>query len=98
MKVALIQNQIIWEDKIRNIARIEEIISNNPDMDFYLLPEMSFTGFSMNISKTAESGQETVKESERSLLIKKFPSDSAGSGKKERNVRMFTAFSTRRGS
>ena len=61
MKVALIQNQIIWEDKIRNIARIEEIISINPDMDLYLLPEMSFTGFSMNISKTAETGQETVK-------------------------------------
>ena len=60
MKIALLQNQIIWEDKNRNIARIEKIISNNPDMDLYLLPEMSFTGFSMNISKTAETGQETV--------------------------------------
>ena len=44
MKIALLQNQIIWEDKNRNIARIEKIISNNPDMDLYLLPEMSFTG------------------------------------------------------
>ena len=70
MKIALLQNQIIWEDKIRNIARIEDIISNNPEMDLYLLPEMSFTGFSMNISKTAETGQETVDQIRRIAVEK----------------------------
>ena len=60
MKIALIQRQIIWEDKEKNISGIEKSISDNPDADLYLLPEMSFTGFSMNTSKTAEFGRETA--------------------------------------
>ena len=60
MKAALIQNQIYWEDKDRNISRLEDTIRKHPGNDLYLLPEMSFTGFSMNTDKTAESDPETV--------------------------------------
>ena len=60
MKIALIQNHIFWEDKNRNISGLKDIISNNPGMDMFLLPEMSFTGFSMNTDATAESERETA--------------------------------------
>lgn len=60
MKIALVQSHIIWENKDENISRFETVVSENPDTDLFLLPEMSFTGFSMNTVKTAESGEETV--------------------------------------
>ena len=60
MKIALVQSHILWEDKEGNIARFEELVSADPDTDLFLLPEMSFTGFSMNTAKTAEWGRETA--------------------------------------
>ena len=60
MKIALLQNHILWENKAANISRFEETLKAHPGNDLYLLPEMSFTGFSMNTSLTAESGAETV--------------------------------------
>ena len=60
MIIALVQNRILWEDKERNITRLEEIIADNSGTELFLLPEMSFTGFSMNTAKTAERTPETV--------------------------------------
>ena len=59
MKIALVQTHIVWEDKITNISKLEKVISDNPDVDLFLLPEMSFTGFSMNTGKTADHREET---------------------------------------
>ena len=60
MKAALIQSHIRWEDKTGNIAEFENIVSAHPGTDLFLLPEMSFTGFSMNTDKTAEQNRETA--------------------------------------
>ncbi len=60
MNIALVQSRIFWEDRERNLAKAEEYISCNPGTELFLFPEMSFTGFSMNTSKTAERDRETV--------------------------------------
>ena len=62
MKLALCQMNIIWEDKEANYRRTEENIkcACEQKADLLLLPEMSFTGFSMNTDLTKESNQETV--------------------------------------
>lgn len=58
MRVALIQSNIIWEDKKANIDKIVTILEamklTGREVDIILLPEMSFTGFSMNTGYTAE--------------------------------------------
>ena len=60
MKLALVQSRIFWEDKLKNIDCLEKIISADPDTELFLLPEMSFTGFSMNTQLTADRGDETL--------------------------------------
>jgi len=55
MKFTLIQTHIIWEDKVRNLERIGEMISSIPGgTDLVILPEMFNTGFSMNPAELAE--------------------------------------------
>lgn len=62
MKIALYQMHILWEDKEANYTQMEsklkEACINKTDL--FLLPEMSFTGFSMNTDKTKESDLKTV--------------------------------------
>ncbi len=60
MKIALVQSHIFWEDRDRNISAFEKIASAHSDADLVLLPEMSFTGFSMNTAKTADPQRETI--------------------------------------
>lgn len=62
MKIALYQTHIIWEDKKTNYLHLEETLQKmrNKKIDIFLLPEMSFTGFSMNIDVTKERHMETV--------------------------------------
>lgn len=62
MKVALYQTNIIWEDKEKNYVHLEERLkeTENKKIDLFLLPEMSFTGFSMNTEMTKEGNFETV--------------------------------------
>ncbi len=59
MKIVLCQNEIVWEDKKANIERAEQFIKNaaaqNADIIFF--PEMSFTGFSLEIENTKECGE-----------------------------------------
>lgn len=54
MRIALIESNIVWEDKEANINRLNDILNYiaNDIPDIVLLPEMSFTGFSMNADET----------------------------------------------
>ena len=62
IKIALAQTQIVWEDKERNFGsageRLREAVSRGGEAVFF--PEMSFTGFSMNIDCTKESDERTI--------------------------------------
>lgn len=64
VKAALCQTKILWEDKQRNIFHaeklIEEAVGNDAEIIFF--PEMSFTGFSMDIAKTKEEDEKTIKK------------------------------------
>ena len=63
VKAALCQTEIIWEDKQKNILNADRMIAEAAEnnSEIVLFPEMSFTGFSMNIVKTKENNMETVK-------------------------------------
>jgi len=70
LKVALCQMEIIWEDKIKNYEKankyIKEAALESADIIFF--PEMSFTGFSMNIEKTKEINGETIEFIKRNSI------------------------------
>ncbi len=56
IKIATLQLDLIWEDKIKNLEKIESIIMSISDkVDLIILPEMFTTGFTMNPEKYAES-------------------------------------------
>ena len=62
MKIALIETQIMWEDKkenLKNAKRYLDILQGKK-IKMVLFPEMSFTGFSMNTNSTKENNFETV--------------------------------------
>ena len=60
MRIGLYQSNIIWENKEKNIEKLKKLLSVNKDeVDIVLLPEMSFTGFSMNTIITGEENDET---------------------------------------
>lgn len=66
MRVALIESNIIWENKDLNIKRLKDNLEklSTEGIDIVLLPEMSFTGFSMNVSKTNDCDHESYKQIE----------------------------------
>ena len=67
MKIALGQMHIRWEDKAANLARVEswaELLKEK-NIDLFVLPEMSLTGFSMHTELTKETDNITVAEAER---------------------------------
>lgn len=57
MKLILAQTNILWENKEENKKNCSKLISlaKNENGDLIVFPEMSLTGFSMNIPKIAES-------------------------------------------
>ncbi|HHV30659.1 carbon-nitrogen family hydrolase [Acetivibrio mesophilus] len=61
MRVALYQMEIAWEDKEKNFKKLEQVMEEvkKHGTDLLLLPEMSFTGFSMNIQLTKEDNEES---------------------------------------
>lgn len=63
MRIALGQIRIIWEDKEANLRKAEACLKllREQGTDLFLLPEMSFTGFSMETDRTKETEKETVK-------------------------------------
>jgi len=64
MKIALYQMNIIWENKTANYLSVEEKIKivSKKKADLFLLPEMSFTGFSMNTDITRENDCATLNQ------------------------------------
>lgn len=64
MRIAAYQMQIAWENKEENFRRLEKKLreASEKQVDLLLLPEMSFTGFSMNTELTKEANQETVEK------------------------------------
>ena len=62
MKAAVVQSDIRFEDKSFNLERAYKFIQQAADSgaDIIFFPEMSFTGFSMNIELTGESDDFTV--------------------------------------
>lgn len=64
MKIVLFQMHIAWENKKKNLEKLEEVLKtvSQKQVDLLLLPEMSFTGFSMNTDVTKEAGEESLKQ------------------------------------
>ncbi len=62
MRIMLCQTRIQWEDKKANIDNFENrlVTAVKEQADLVCLPEMSFTGFSMNIEKTMDRESETM--------------------------------------
>lgn len=55
LKVALVQTNLVWENKKANLSLIESSIALLPtETDIIVLPEMFNTGFSMNPAANAE--------------------------------------------
>ena len=62
MKIALVQTNIVWEDKDINYQKAKDymIKAKKEGAECIFFSEMSFTGFSMNTALTAEEKLETV--------------------------------------
>lgn len=62
MKIALYQMNIVWEDKEQNYSSLEGVLKQEygKGINLLILPEMSFTGFSMNTAKTRENNLQTI--------------------------------------
>lgn len=56
MKIALAQTDIIWEDKKANLEMAEAFVKRAAEekVDLILFPEMSLTGFTMNVEALGE--------------------------------------------
>lgn len=59
MKIAIFQANILFEEPEANHMKAESVVSEarNRQAELILFPEMSFSGFSMNIGKAGEWGQ-----------------------------------------
>ena len=64
MNIALNETKIEWENPSANIDRLRKDLQYLKDynLDAVFLPEMSFTGFSMNVKKTCDSQRNTIKK------------------------------------
>lgn len=64
MKIALFQMKPEWEDKKKNYSHLDAKLKEiqGKKIDLLLLPEMSFTGFSMNTELIKEKQWETLKQ------------------------------------
>lgn len=64
MKIAACQMNIIWEDKEKNLEKCKNFIheAKNNGADVIFFPEMSLTGFSMQVDKTIDHEGKTLQE------------------------------------
>lgn len=66
MRIALGQLNMVWEDKELSLQKAEKLMeqASAQKADILFFPEMSFTGFSMNLAKIGESGEasDTVRQ------------------------------------
>lgn len=70
MKAAIFQTDIIFENKAENLRRGLQLIKASADggADICFFPEMSFTGFSMNIKLTGENDGYTIRCMQKAAL------------------------------
>lgn len=63
MRLGLLEMNISWEDKEANFRTLEYALgrAREQELELLLLPEMSFTGFSMNTEQTGEEEPETLR-------------------------------------
>lgn len=54
MKISIIQQRIVWENKSGNFEKLEKILSQLNKTDIVILPETFNTGFSTNAGKLSE--------------------------------------------
>lgn len=61
LKISLVQSQQFWEDKEKNLAHFDTLLSTqiNEPTDVIVFPEMFHTGFTMNVESMAESMAES---------------------------------------
>lgn len=64
MKIAVVQSEILFEDKARNLQRAERVFRKLAAQggELVCFPEMSFTSFSMNTANIAENDFYTQKQ------------------------------------
>ncbi len=55
LKVTVVQTELFWEDRDRNIARFDDIIDRIEDTHLVIFPEMFTTGFSMEVHQLAQT-------------------------------------------
>ncbi|WP_066163946.1 nitrilase-related carbon-nitrogen hydrolase [Aliarcobacter cryaerophilus] len=74
MKIALVSLNQIWEDKEANLNLCEQYIKKASSLNSNLIifPEMTLTGFSNNISLTAEDFENSETINSFSILAKNF--------------------------
>ncbi len=61
LKIALLQTDIVWENKKANFSFIGDAIDKLEEpVDLVVLPETFTTGFSMNVAKISDAGEETL--------------------------------------
>lgn len=55
LKITLVQADLFWEEKEKNLRHISEMLSDVQQSNLIVLPEMFSTGFSMNAKHLAEN-------------------------------------------
>lgn len=78
MKIALYQQDIVWNDPAANFWRVAAVLERSGRCDLLVLPEMFTRGFVMNPQATAIETAETVRE-QLSALAQTYDCALAGS-------------------
>lgn len=70
MRIVLAQTKTIWEDKEKNLKKAEHLmeLAKAKQADLILFPEMSFTGFSMEVMKHGEEQEETLRAMQKLVM------------------------------
>jgi predicted amidohydrolase len=73
MNITLIQSDIIWENKFKNLEKLGQLISAaRADTEIIILPEMFNTGFSMNPDDLSEKPHSITFEWMQSMAEEKY--------------------------
>jgi omega-amidase len=55
INIALVQENLVWENPADNLRNFEKHIKDNKDVDLFVFPELFSTGFTMNVAECGES-------------------------------------------
>ena len=72
MNIAVIQLDSVWENPRANFAKVERLLDATPPAQgsLIVLPEMFATGFSLDLSKTAQGDSRETEEFLRALAVR----------------------------